>query len=297
MRTAVSILSLALLSGVAVGQTAPVPSKATSATLPIDKAAEREKRVADAVENAVNALFEDLSKQQVFGKVTVRDLLIRTDSVDSFLATLRGADQIGGPRWVGEESVQVRLAVSGPVVVTSLVTIANDAKDRSPVKPDELTPLMAGWAGRTFSAVGVSTGPSQATPKVQVVQAGTPSTQPIYLPMNAPRWANQFMQADGKSATANTRLRAARAAEVDAVANLRKQVEALEITGGTLGELAKTDRQVEAAIERAIQRARLTKVDYLSNGGANVRASIDLNDLWREIDKAKENRIPIFQQR
>jgi hypothetical protein len=214
---------------------------------------------------------------------------MRTDSYDAFMATLRSADQIGGPRWIDENTVQVRLAITGPVLAASLITIANDAKDRSPVKPEELSPLLGAWAGRTFSAVGVSSAPPQPKRALGVVaQGAAKTTQPVFLPFNPPRWASQSLQADGRATTANTRLRAARAAEVDALANLRKQIDALEIGDTTLGDASKNDRRLNTAIDRAIQRARLTKVDYLANGGANVRANLDLNDLWREIDATRQ---------
>lgn len=298
MRIGVSILGLALLGGVASGQTRPVSAVPASATSPVDKAALREKLVADAVEDAVDSLMSDVGRQPIFGRVTVRDLLVRTDSFDTFLATLRDADQIGGPRWLDENTVQVRLAVTGPILATSLITIANDAKDRSPVKPDELSPLLAAWAGKTFSAVGVSTAPTKPKQSIGVVAQGPgATTQPVFLPFNPPKWANQSLQADGKAGSANTRLRAARAAEVDALANLRKQVDELEVAGTTVGEIAKNDRRLNMVIDRAIQRARLTKVDYLANGGANVRANLDLNDLWREIDAARQADPAVFSPR
>lgn len=299
MRTAVSILSLALLGGAASGQTRPVAATpASAATSPVDPSAERQKRVEEAVENAVGVLFNEVSREPIFGKVTIRDLLMRTDSYDTFMAALRSADQIGGPRWIDENTVQVRLAVSGPVVAATLVTIANDAKDRSPVRPDELSPLLGAWAGRTFSAVGVSSGPVKPRQAVGVVAQGMAgTTQPVILPFNPPRWANQSIQADGRAPAASTRLLAARAAELNALANLRKQVDALEIGDSTLGEATKHDRRLNAAVDRAVQRARLTKVDYLANGGANVRATLDLNDVWREVDAVRQMPVPVMSPR
>src|SRR5262249_11290923 len=98
MRFAVSILGLVLLGGTAVGQVAPLAP--TPTTLPGDKNVDRQKKVADAVENAVGKLYEDLGRQQVFGKVTIRDFVVRTDSEEALKKALRDADQIGGPRWI-----------------------------------------------------------------------------------------------------------------------------------------------------------------------------------------------------
>ena len=106
-----------------------------------------------------------------------------------------------------------------------------------------------------------------------------------------------MIQADGHATGGATQLLAARAAEVHAMEALRTQIEALQIPAGTVGEVAKSDPQVSAAIDRALQRAKLTKVDYLANGGANVRASLDLANVWREIDEARQSTIPVFAPR
>src|SRR5690348_17478981 len=55
----------------------------------------------------------------------------------------------------------LRLAITGPMLVANLIQIAADNKDKSPVKPEELSPLITTWGRRTFSAVGISSQPMQ----------------------------------------------------------------------------------------------------------------------------------------
>ena len=81
------------------------------------------------------------------------------------------------------------------------------------------------------------------------------------------------------------RLKTARAAETAARDRLRGRVEELQLSRQlTLGEAARRDPRVRGAIDRAVGRARPRKVNYLSDGSAEVTFTLDLRDVWYEIE-------------
>ena len=104
-------------------------------------------------------------------------------------------------------------------------------------------------------------------------QAGPGKTDRLSsdLPRTPPDWIEKQLEADGKSRALASRLKAARAAEADAIEKLRLQLESLPLTEALkVGEAAGQDKQVAGAIDRALGRSRTKRVDYLGDGGAQV---------------------------
>lgn len=104
------------------------------------------------------------------------------------------------------------------------------------------------------------------------------------LPRTPPDWIETQLEADGGSSAAGSRLKAARAAEADAIEKLRIQLESLPLTSGsTVGDAARQDKQVAGALDRALGRARTKRVDYLGDGGARVVMTLELSEFWNEL--------------
>jgi hypothetical protein len=91
------------------------------------------------------------------------------------------------------------------------------------------------------------------------------------------------MNADGSGSGVN-RLKAARAAEDVALAQLRKKIDALSLGDSTVGQAAKADPRIERAVAGVVRRAPTSRVQYGADS-ANVRVSLDLGLLWREISR------------
>ena len=109
----------------------------------------------------------------------------------------------------------------------------------------------------------------------------------IDVPQQAPEWANRQLDAEGaapampKGARALARVNAA---QDDAVRNLRAKIGALPLAEGmTVDDAAKRDPRIARALDRAMLRARMFKVDYDADGGVSVRMTIDAEDVWDEI--------------
>jgi len=66
---------------------------------------------------------------------------------------------------------------------------------------------------------------------------------------------------------------------------LRKQIDALSLGDMTVGQAAKADARIERAVAGVVKRAPTSRVDYGAAGSANVRVSLDLGLLWRELSR------------
>ena len=105
--------------------------------------------------------------------------------------------------------------------------------------------------------------------------------QPVRIPPEPPRWASEQIDADGRGSGVN-RLKAARAAEGVALTELRKKIDALSLGDTTIGQAAKADPRIERAVAGVVHRAPTSRVQYGADS-ANVRVSLDLGLLWREL--------------
>lgn len=118
----------------------------------------RRAQVDAAQANAVDALREEIGRLPLADNLTVQDFLDQTSSSDELDKTLQRAQQVGGPRWLDEQTCQVRLEISGTRVANALSRIATTHQKNSPISPDQLQFAMRDWNNRTFAATGSSTG-------------------------------------------------------------------------------------------------------------------------------------------
>src|SRR5947207_5178297 len=118
----------------------------------------RRDQIAAATCRAVDLLRNEIAQESIGRNVTVSELLDRTNSTDTFNKTLQRSQMIGGPRWIDEQTCQVRLDISGPRIRQALVSIAASNPKKSPVAPEVLTAHLRDWDNRTFSATATSTG-------------------------------------------------------------------------------------------------------------------------------------------
>jgi hypothetical protein len=376
-------------------------------------------QVQAATATAVAAMGEAIAQHPIGRNLTVRTLLEKTGSSKKLVETLQRAQRIGGPRWVDDQTCQVRLEIAGSRVAAALVQIAASQPDRSPVPADVLAVRLADLNARTFSATGSSTGAAEienvrprdesdawstvgdearrkavASAKQDAINKAIESIAPITLPGGRPAgealsspaarqrladwlaqrpvtevefrddlhvalalatppsefyqalrsavdtsgagddaawgsvreeferragssvgralaassttqadalktagpelptippsWTNDQIDADGVAPAGASKLRAARAAEVDAAEKLAAQLEGLPLGHGTtVGDLARDNPSIRAAVARAVKRARPAKVDYQSEGGVKVHIVMNLRDLWEELRSAR----------
>jgi len=121
--------------------------------------ASQSSQVAAAAADAADALEREVFSAVVTPGVTVKGLLDRVGGSDELVRLVRSAPQIGGPRWLDDQTVQVRLFIDGPQVARMLDRLVDRNPGKSPVSASVIRRELSGWSSRTFSATGTSMGP------------------------------------------------------------------------------------------------------------------------------------------
>ena len=118
-----------------------------------------------------------------------------------------------------------------------------------------------------------------------VGRAAPPAPAPLALPPQPPDWAGGMVDVVGQGQRQGSSLRAARAAEANALDHLREQVGDLRLVPGeTIGEGARRDPRFARSVDHAVARgARLYRVEYRPDGSVLARVSLDLRQFWAAI--------------
>ncbi len=211
-------------------------------------------------------------------------------SVADALATPAVAEYVG--KWLDARPVtqvefrddhQARVSLSVPSDELFDLFRASAVNNSAPTGPMD----DASWSRTrdefTKRVAAVSSGRGGAGAAVAASEP-TPALQPIVLPENPPAWVDRQLDAEGTANGRSTRLKTARAAETDAAEQLRTKLAPLALSPGlTLGDAARQDARISIAVDRALIRARTTKVDYKDDGSAKVKVILDLRGVWNEL--------------
>lgn len=134
------------------------PAIAAPDTQPTSAASETLSPVARATNDAVARLYRETRKEPVFRDIDAGDLIDALDVEPDVLATIRHARQIGAPRAISENAVQVHMEINGSQISQILVSSAAAKPDQSPLAAKRLQSLLSNWDQKTFTAVGSSLG-------------------------------------------------------------------------------------------------------------------------------------------
>lgn len=115
-------------------------------------------RVDAAIADARESLRQKVLAARVTPEISVGDLITRVSAADELGKALGTADQLGGPRWLGDQTVQVRLSIDGRRVAKALIEIVQNHPAQSPIPLDVLRGELQSFSDRSFSATGTSTG-------------------------------------------------------------------------------------------------------------------------------------------
>jgi hypothetical protein len=156
-----SLLSVAVTTAVSIAPAAAARGESPQATAPAPGAASSEDLAATqiraAIENAVQKLHDDIAAERLTSRYTVGSYLDEVGGGEAQLSdVLHHADQIGGPRWVDEQTCQVKLVVPGESVARVLTQIAKDAGPKSPVPAEAIAARVRDWNSRSYVATGSS---------------------------------------------------------------------------------------------------------------------------------------------
>ena len=134
---------------------------AASVALGDDEA--RRAQVNAATSDAFQSLRHEVLSMPINGELTVEGLLRECNSSEQFDATLHSAEQIGGARWLDDQTTQVRLEIRGEDIARALERIAERNSKVIPTSTHALRDrLKKIFSDRTFAATGTSTAGSVA---------------------------------------------------------------------------------------------------------------------------------------
>jgi hypothetical protein len=245
--------------------------------------AARGQAMKDARQDAVQHVIESIRTipLEPSSSRTVGDLLQREPvkrEVNSWLSTR----PVTGVKF--KDDLQVELTLSTPPD-DLLNTVINSSKlgNGTDVKIDDANyELLRNEFSRRVSATGRA-GIGKATPTT----APQPPRRIIDLPEQPPEWVGQSLDAGGSADRAAYSLKTKTNAEAIATDNLRRRIGALPLSRDVIIEdAAKIDPRYAEAVNRAMLRATVYKVDWRADGGISVRIAIDSRDLWYELRMA-----------
>ena len=175
--------------------------------------------------------------------------------------------------------VRVGVAADGEAFWEQLTAAVGDRKDLPLPSDEKLRAELRDQILRHVEpAVGRATAKAGGGPAPQAAQA-------LEIPRDPPQWVFRPVDARGVARPVDGRLKTARAAESAGRDRLRAQIESLQLSRKlTLGEAARRDSRVRDAIDRAVEGARYRKVNYLADGSAEVTFTLDLRDLWSDLE-------------
>ena len=256
--------------------------------------------------DAVSRLYARIASEEI-ANVPVSQIVERVNGYSIVMGGLGRAEQVGGPRQLTDNLVQVRLQISGTRASQLIVQAVAAKPDQSPVPLERLTFLLRSWGDRTFTSTGdnvatdglqaVATEPSTAmtamttTRPIEAMQLPATRIETPEPPMAwrpAPAWVADPLVASGTATSVGSPLRTARAAELAARGTLRAQIAALSTGEKTkVGDDLDHHPDVAAAIDDAIAAARVSSVDYRADGSVEVHVSVGGQRLWQRIATAR----------
>jgi hypothetical protein len=181
--------------------------------------------------------------------------------------------------------VRVAVAIDGESFWNELAAGVGDRKDvpfpADDQARDELRRQVLArvepTVGRAVAKAAGAARPGNAPP--------LPAATSVDIPRDPPRWVADQLDARASARPVDGRLKTARAAESAARDSLRDKLDKLQLSRQlTLGEAARRDPRVRDAVDHAVQRAKPRKVNYLADGGAEVIFTLDLRDLWYDLE-------------
>lgn len=264
--------ALSAVPAIGLGQTSASPASQAATLTPLER----------ANADAVARLESQIVAEQLDDRTTVAQVLDRVGGRPILSNGLTEAEQVGGPRYVTQDLVQVRRRMAGSRVASLVRDAVGVKPDQSPIAPERLDAALRRWDGRSFASIGTSDTGTASSDRTQV------DPPAIAIPDRPPTWARDPIGVQAHAAPAATPLRAAREAERTAREALETRIHALPLDDKhTLADLAAASPAVGDLLARAIADAPVVGVDYRADGSADVRLSLDGQRLWQAIELSR----------
>jgi hypothetical protein len=257
------------LSAVAFAQPASFVSTSGSATKTESAIVSDAARanVAAATANAAGALRDEIAQTRISAVLTVQEFLIQTRSTEDMDQIVGRSQQIGGPRWIDDQTCQVKLEIAGSRVAQMLVSVAASHAGITPITAPVLSRTLESWNTRSFSATGTSVSPDKI-----------PGIRPV-IP-NSP-WM---------SITDDARSTAVQSARDDAASRVLEGLRPIEYGDSkTVGELL-TREPVAQAVKQWIAARPVSQLNFSDDMNVELTVEIPSRELTRTlVDSASLN--------
>ena len=229
--------------------------------------------------DAKRKLLERIKGLRLTSNTLVRDFITEYDEIQANAdGIIVGARQQGRPYYYTNELiVDVTVEVPTESVITTIKELHTRHYKGDRVTGTDIVNIKKNIKKQSFEATG------SGVPKLQYVQQVAASTG-----QNIPDWITQRVTAEGNGtdpaiATPQGKLKAARAAELDAKRKLAEQVMGLRIDSDTLvrdfvTQYDEISSQVDAVLIGAVIEDTRWGADM-----ATVRVSLPASDVWRVV--------------
>lgn len=222
--------------------------------------------------DALRKLAEQVYGLRVDAQTTVRDFVAESDTIKTeVMAFLRGARQVGEPRWYADGACDVDYEMTLQTVITNLKRIADGYVKKDKFKGDyfeqitqhtKLTRIVVTGSGAPRSDVEIG----EVTDGLATGAWRTSATRKIPL-----GWEN---------VTAQGRLMAGRAARVDALRRIAERVYGVLVTSATeVKDFVAEEDFIRTFTSAKIVGAKETDQRFMSDGIAEVDIELTLETL------------------
>ncbi len=225
--------------------------------------------------DAQRQLLERVKGLRITSDTLVRDFVTQWDEIQSEAqGYLVGAHEVRTYYHADEPIVEVTYAIPVESVITMIKELHTRHYKGSSVKGTDITNIRQQIKSDTFTATGMGVPPQKYLETVQAV---------VDVPL--PDWSMTRIEATGEGTdpefdTPQGKLKAARAAELDAKRKLAEQVYGMQINSQTLvRDFVTESDEIQAQMNTVLMGAQIEHTDF-GNETARVTVSIPGADVW-----------------
>jgi hypothetical protein len=236
-----------------------------------------------ARKDAQRRLAERIKGLRLTARTQVRDFMVESDVITTELSThLVGAEEVGTYLHHDELIAEVTMRVPTEQVITAVKKLHSRHYKGDDVKGSDIEKIVKTVVKRDFEATGMGVPPQQYIMKyVQKTQVALPE------------WTIGMIEAEGVGtdedfASAQGRLKAARAAELDARRKLAEQIAGLQINAETaVSALATQHDEIVTLVDALMVDATVTSTRFTSDT-AIVTVAVPGMRVWGVVNDAFE---------
>jgi hypothetical protein len=226
--------------------------------------------------DALRKLAERIKGLRLTSRTQVRDFVAESDVITTEMNTfLVGAEEVGPPYLHHNELIaEVTLRLPTEQVVTTIKELHSRHYKGDDIKGHDVESIVKTVVKRDFEATGNGVPPPQYLRRYN---------ESAVVPV--PEWAMSPLEAVGEGTdpaldTPQGRLKAARAAELDAKRKLAEQVAGLRLHGETVvRDFAAERDEVTTMVDAVLRQATVTKTEFTSDT-ARVTVALPGMQVW-----------------